>query len=259
MAMRIPGCASPPARPCKVCDAPAALFGVVDFSKNCDEANGTKIPLSGHAIYYRRCSSCGFLFTDYFDDWSTAEFEEHIYNSGYAQVDPEYASVRPSANARLIAGLFGAQKDAISVLDFGGGNGQLAADLRASGFAMCATYDPLNPQYDTMPDRKYNLVTCFETLEHTPDPVGFVRAIAGCLEDEGLVLFSTVVQPANFDTLGLSWWYVGPRNGHISIHSPQSLRQLWSAQGYTVMSHNQNIHVAFRKVPGFAEKILRIA
>jgi 2-polyprenyl-6-hydroxyphenyl methylase/3-demethylubiquinone-9 3-methyltransferase len=247
------------ARNRKICGAPSPVLGAVDFGKNCEELRGYHLPLTGRLIPYRRCQSCGFLFTDYFDGWSDAEFEEHIYNASYQQVDPDYASVRPSGNARMIADLFGSDKEAISVLDVGGGNGQLVANLRGLGFPSGATYEPFNPEHNVLPERKFNLITCFETLEHTPDPVGLVRMMSERLEDEGMVLFSTLVLPANFSALGLSWWYVGPRNGHISIHSAQSLRHLWSAHGFSLLSHNANLHCAFRKVPDFAKRVIPAA
>ena len=56
--------------PCKICGGAAALYGVVDFHKSCVEVQGARLPLSGVPIYYRRCASCEFLFTDAFDGWS---------------------------------------------------------------------------------------------------------------------------------------------------------------------------------------------
>ena len=42
--------------PCKICDDPAPLYGVVDFNRNCEIPNGVKLALSGTPIYYRRCA-----------------------------------------------------------------------------------------------------------------------------------------------------------------------------------------------------------
>jgi hypothetical protein len=64
----------PEARDCEICHSASPLFGVVDFHKNCIEAQGKILELSGRPIYYRQCVSCGFVFTDEFDDWSTEAF-----------------------------------------------------------------------------------------------------------------------------------------------------------------------------------------
>ena len=65
---------NPEAHQCKICSGPSPLFGVIDFHKSCIEAQGKRLPLSGRPIYYRRCTACGFAFTDEFDDWSAEAF-----------------------------------------------------------------------------------------------------------------------------------------------------------------------------------------
>jgi 2-polyprenyl-6-hydroxyphenyl methylase/3-demethylubiquinone-9 3-methyltransferase len=243
----LPAAAAPQQAPCKICGTPAPFFGAIDFNKACIDPAGGKLPTYGQAVYYRRCPACQFLFTDYFDDWSSGEFKTHIYNEDYVQVDPDYIDTRAEANACLIAQLFAAQKSSLSVLDYGGGNGHFAECMRTAGFTVCDTYDPFSPKFDKPPKRKYDLVTSFETFEHTSEPIGTVRAITNCLNDTGgVVMFSTLVQQADFDKVGLSWWYVGPRNGHISIHSRLSLALLWQSQGYTFASLSDNLHYACR-------------
>lgn len=32
------------------------------------------------------------------------------------------------------------------------------------------------------------------------------------------------------------WWFIAPRNGHVSIHTPQNLRGLASAHGLRLVS-----------------------
>jgi 2-polyprenyl-6-hydroxyphenyl methylase/3-demethylubiquinone-9 3-methyltransferase len=221
-------------------------MGALDFNKHCMEEAGNKFPPYGVAIYYRRCKACGFVFTEAFDAWTEADFARHIYNDDYIKIDPGYDTFRPAANAELVADLLAPRKDKVSILDFGGGNGRFAEHMRAAGFATCDTYDPFNPAFATPPPRQYDVVTCFETLEHTPDPLGTVAAISAFLAGDGAVIFSTVVQPANFQEIGLSWWYIGPRNGHISIYSKQSLDLLWNAIGFSVSSPSDNLHLAFR-------------
>ncbi len=88
--------------PCPICKAPAPLFGVVDFNRNCEIEGGVKLPPIGVPVYHRRCTGCGFLFTDAFDDWSHDDFKAHIYNEDYGAVDPEYRETRPRNNAALM-------------------------------------------------------------------------------------------------------------------------------------------------------------
>src|SRR5512143_228239 len=243
--------------PCKICGEPAPLYGTADFNRNCDIPNGMKLPLSGTPVHYRRCGACGFLFTDAFDGWSHDDFRTHIYNGGYPAVDQDYAETRPRNNAAAVLQLFGAHKEQRRVLDYGGGNDVLCSQLRAAGFPLAVTCDPFAPEFAKPPAEKFDLVTCFETLEHMPDPVAGIGDIVAHLAEPGLVLFSTLLQPADFDRLGMTWWYVGPRNGHISLFNRSALAKAWARHGCRTGSFNDNLHVAFRTLPDFARRLSR--
>lgn len=247
--------ADPAPAACKVCGGVAKLFGVTDYNRSCEEARGRFLPLSGLAVYYRRCEACGLLFTDAFDDWPPADFETHIYNDSYAQVDPDFETARPDNGAKLIANTFKAQATDLRVLDYGGGNGRFAEQLRAAGFPAVEVYDPFHPDHRTRPEGRFDLVTCFETLEHMPDPKAGAADIASFLADEAMVLFSTLLQPADFAEQGMRWWYIGPRNGHVTLHSRVSLTALWLPLGLKVMSSTENLHVAFVAIPPFARRL----
>lgn len=240
------------ATPCKICGGSAALYGVVDFHKSCEEANGVRFALSGVPIYYRRCADCEFLFTDAFDDWTTEEFKLHIYNEEYQKVDPAYLTdARSRENGGVVARLWGAHKQTTRVLDYGAGNDGFCAVLRAAGFPVAVSYDPMVLEFAERPRGKFDLVTSFETLEHLPDPMAGIALMSEFAADPGLIFFTTFAQPPEFDKHGLNWWYVGPRNGHVSIFSKESLKTAWGRHGYKFLSLRDNIHVAFRTLPPF--------
>jgi len=240
---------------CKVCGGPARLFGVVDFNRSCEEPRGKVLPLAGLPVYYRRCERCGLLYTDALDDWPHEAFEAHIYNAAYGEVDPDFETVRPQGNARTIANAFRDSAATLETLDYGGGNGVLAARLRDAGFGRAETYDPFHPDHRIRPHGRFNLVSCFETLEHMPDPKAGAADIASFLADDGILLFSTLVQPADFAAQGMRWWYIGPRNGHVTLHTRASLAALWTPLDLRVASVNDNVHVAFRTIPAFARHL----
>lgn len=244
---------SPDAVDCKICGGPARPFGSVDFSRSCEDDRGVDLPATGIDIHYRRCEGCGFLFTDAFDDWSPADFETAIYNADYAQVDPDYESARPASSSKEIIRTFRGKADSLRVLDYAGGNGAFAEHLRAAGFTAVETHDPFGPRHRARPEGRFNLVTCFEALEHMPDPVAGAQDIVSFLDDDALMIFSTVVQPPEIAELGMRWWYIGPRNGHISLFSLEALQHLGRRLGLTVMSATNSVHIAFRKQPSFVQ------
>jgi len=234
---------------CKICGSSADLYGVVDMNRPCEISHTHRAPLAGVPIYYRRCPSCGFLFTDAFDDWSIEQFKTHIYNDGYEAVDPDYRFKRPTDNAAAVARFWAPHKATMRVLDFGGGNDVFCTSLRAQGFAEAVTHDPMVPEHAAHPDGKFDLVTCFETLEHVPDPLATIGAIAACVAEPGAVFYSTLTQPDDFHIQGMSWWYVGPRNGHISIFTKQALALAWGRYGFKTAPLSAGTHLAFRNLP----------
>jgi 2-polyprenyl-6-hydroxyphenyl methylase/3-demethylubiquinone-9 3-methyltransferase len=247
---------APPATACKCCGAPARLYDVVDFHKNCAQGREPVLAASGVPVYYHRCGECGLVFTTRFDDFSIADFARHIYNGDYALVDPDYRDVRPGHNAGLVRHLFGARPQ-LRVLDYGGGNGRLAELLRQAGFADVRTFDPFVPEHAERPQGVFDLLLCFEVMEHTTDPRGTLRDMAALLAPRGLILCSTLLQPADFDSLGLGWWYAGPRNGHVSLYSERSLALLGRSLGLTLASFDSCLHILFRdELPAFARHLV---
>jgi len=227
------------------------LFGLADFSKNSSERVGVYLPLSGIPIYYYRCSNCGFIFSVDFDGFSPDDFKECVYNDEYTKVDPDWLERRPKSTAELIANSFGDFRNEISILDFGAGNGHLSKLLREKGFSV-TSYDPMVEKHAARPKGKFDLVLCIEVLEHVTDPLALARDLAGLRKEGGLIFFSTLLQPTDIEKIKLDWWYLGPRNGHISAFSKKSLTICWKSVGLKVVSANHHLHAAYEKIPGFA-------
>jgi 2-polyprenyl-6-hydroxyphenyl methylase/3-demethylubiquinone-9 3-methyltransferase len=240
--------------PCKCCGADALSFGAVDFNKSCEDHRRKPLPVAGVDVPYHRCPRCGFVFTVAFDDLSGAAFQEHIYNAQYELVDPDFVDHRPRNNAAWVDATFLSTNRSARCLDYGGGNGLLAMLLRDAGSARAESYDPF---YDAVrPTGRFDLVTCFEVLEHTARPYETLRDVRSLLDDRGLLVFSTLLQPVDFERQGLAWWYAAPRNGHVSLYTRASLTALMKRLGLKWGSFNDHTHVAFRTKPSFAKQLI---
>jgi 2-polyprenyl-6-hydroxyphenyl methylase/3-demethylubiquinone-9 3-methyltransferase len=210
----------PPA--CKVCAAPTRLFDSVDFNKHCG-APPSMFGESGIFVEYFRCDRCGLLFTNLIDDWSAAEMTEFIYNADYIKVDPEYIGARAQRTAEHLAPLLKSCRE-LRILDYGSGSGVFAEAMGTHGFKKVESYDPLSsPQ---RPSGTFDLITCFESLEHAPQPRDTFAEFAGQLSRKGTVLIGQSLQPDDIEEIRGQWWYLAPRNGHVSFFTHDTFLEL---------------------------------
>jgi hypothetical protein len=189
------------------------------------------------------------------DRFTPDDFRRYIYNEDYIRIDPDYVEFRPRRDAECMAQAFPGKKPQ-RVLDYGGGTGIFADTLRSFGFSQVDTYDPYNPRYSSKPARVYDCVVSFQVMEHAVSPALGFGEISDSLLDPGLAVISTLIQPADIDRQGLNWWYAGPRNGHVSLYSRESLARVVQPFGLKVRSLNDNLHLMYRDLPEFARHLV---
>ena len=237
--------------PCKICGGEVEWVGTIRFSQTVQPPDVTPPRLwyeSDWLVSYVRCRDCGFLFTRDFDAWTDEDFRTGIYNDDYAFVDPDCEDARPAANARLVAGLAGVPPNGslknVRILDYGSWDGALARHLREGyGAVDVDSHDGL--MAPTLKDRLYDVVTCFEVLEHFVRPEVAVKEIRDHLQLAGQAYVSTLLQPEPYPDL--DWWYVGPRNGHVSMFSRKSIKILFDRFDMNVRSMGAGLHIATRR------------
>jgi SAM-dependent methyltransferase len=233
---------------CKCCGGTAEPFASVDFSRTCEDQPTPVFPPTGEAVPYYRCATCSFLFTPHFDGLTQEQMAAKIYNSQYVMADPGFVEARPRYFAAMLQDAIGPAKGAVTALDFGGGNGQFATLMREAGFVDFASYDPFFGSA-AAPASSHDLVTAFEVMEHTRDPIGTFREVLALLRPDGALLFSTMLQPRRLDA---NWWYMAPRNGHVSLHSRRSLHAIARLLHMTFLSIGPALHLFYRRPPNLA-------
>ncbi len=224
----------PMSRPCKLCGSPAGFFDTVDFLKHCGHATQYQFGLAGIAVSYFRCAQCGFLFSPIFDDWPQDALARFVYNEDYIRVDPEYGGARADRLARTAARLL-AGCESLRLLDYGGGTGRFTEQMRAAGFTRAEVYDPFSQP--VRPKGQFDIITCFEVLEHALQPRATFDDVRAFLASDGLVIASESLQPLNIESVRGAWWYIAPRNGHVSTFTVAAMLAMsnggvWHGNGW---------------------------
>src|SRR6266851_4430617 len=213
---------------CPVCMGPCSWFCTLDFAVcGNDYFTGYRnFAETGLDILYFRCERCAFLFSPSFWDFTVNDYRRFIYNDTYVVADPPFQGERALRDAATLHKLLPPTAKSLRIIDYGRGQGILAARVREYGFPNCVSYDPIYGG-DPPPEGPFDVIACFEVIEHVKEQRQFAETIKMLLSSCGFVVLSTQVQPTDLRKGEESWWYIEPRNGHISIHTQESLKLLF--------------------------------
>lgn len=135
-----------------------------------------------------------------------------------------------------------------ALLDFGCGNGNFVRFLRSKKYkafgydksASIATYLRAHhiPSYKSLsviPTNQFDVITCFDVIEHTTNPSEIIRIIRNKLKKGGILMISTPnAQGISARFLGQKWWVFGP-TAHFMVFSTYSLHLLLTRLGFRIL------------------------
>jgi len=132
-------------------------------------------------------------------------------------------------------------KPQMRILDVGGGNGQLAKELRDSGFPHAYSIDRF-ASLETSYSRRATLsevegtwdrIMFHHSLEHLPDQVGALSEARSRLAPDGLCLVRMPIASWAWKHYGEDWVQLDcPR--HVCIHTPRSIEHAADLAGLTI-------------------------
>lgn len=232
-----------PAQPvrCKVCGKEdLTRVGAVDFNRT--GAEPPQFEPAGVPVPYWQCNACRFAWAPDLDGWDDELFRRFIYNEDYGRVEtPENAAGRAANIASRLRHWLAGFPPSTRLLDYGCGPGLLVETMRKSGF-QAAGYDRFQPGFQNPPGGTFDVITCFEVLEHVNRIEESVDDILRFLSPQGLLILGTFLVPKPFS---LDWWYCAPRSGHVSLWTFESLSAVFHRRKLNVGSDGAMFHFVF--------------
>jgi len=158
--------------------------------------------LAGLDYEILECRACGLLFQRHVPNEAGTRqlFEVWVDPTFVERPEGEHPFNRKMARAVFSFATRYLGRPQLRILDYGAGFGGLCCLAR--DFGLDATpleivppylhilrqrgFEPLLPGQEE--EKHYDLVVCTQVIEHTPDPLGIVRALHRALKDDGLAL-----------------------------------------------------------------------
>ena len=210
---------------CKLCEQPAEGFGSL-------------VVLGRHHAEYRRCRSCGYVFV------ADPHWLQEAYARAISGLDTGIVTRHLWLADASAALLRFSLRNVGPALDYGGGTGLFVRLMRDRGFDFHwrDRYSPnlLAIGFEAPPAQRFDLVTCFEVIEHLPDPMAGFADLAALAPT---MLVSTELLPEPAPRPG-DWWYYAAETGqHIGFFTRAALAVVGERLGLRVSSNGRNLHV----------------
>jgi hypothetical protein len=95
---------------------------------------------------------------------------------------------------------------------------------------------PYYKNLNDIPDKYFDVITCFDVIEHTTNPKELIEMLHKKTKKNGLLILSTPnSQSLSSKILGQKWWVFGP-TAHFVLFSVFSLNLLLAKANFKVVS-----------------------
>lgn len=133
-----------------------------------------------------------------------------------------------------------------TALDFGSGPEPVLATLLEKSYDWHVDiYDLFFSPQKVYLDKKYDLITCTEVIEHIADPLPIFRLFSSLLAFDGILSIMTNFHPRD-EKKFLSWHYIHEKS-HISFYSLATLEYLASNSGLNIIYSDTKRYASFKK------------
>ncbi len=189
------------------------------------------------------CKYCEFIFKNpkYFVD-EKAELQQ--YNNHNNTVDsPGYAEMFE----KFIDSTFGDYLQTIeNVLEFGSGPGPVLSELLKRQGLNVDIYDKYFSPQKVYENKKYDLITSTEVIEHIDNPKEILEFFASHIKKGGYLALMTQFHTNDTEKFK-KWWYKNDPT-HICFFRPHTFEVLASMNGFKVLKHDFKKNILLQKL-----------
>lgn len=193
-------------------------------------------------VDYHRCSVCDFIYKDP-AAVITPEQELYIYDQHNNSIeDPRYVRYFKDFIDNAI---MSQRIDGYEGLDFGSGPSPVLAMIleRDYHFKM-DIYDLFYAPEKVYLEKKYDLITTTEVVEHFMDPMAYFKLFRSLMKENSLLAVMTQFHPKSNKTF-LKWHYIRD-DSHISFYSHETMRKIAELLELEIVYMDKVKNTAFR-------------
>lgn len=197
-------------------------------------------PKSGELYHF--CEMCEFISKDE-DEFISMEDELKIYNKHHNSIeDPKYVAYFYKF---LNEAVFEYTSEGKTGFDFGSGPSPVLAELlsRNHGYVM-DIYDKFYSPLKTYKNKKYDLVTSTEVVEHLDNPILYFKLFKELLNEDGTLSVMTLFHQCDEEHFW-NWNYIRDKS-HISFYTPKTMEKIAQRIGLNMIFTNHVRYTTFR-------------
>lgn len=214
-------------------------------------------------IGFKICRGCGYVTYD-----ARPDLEEHYrgpYRKSLQAGNFLFTNVKLEYHRHFLKDILSKSYPGIyKILDYGCAHGQALKAVtswfgedNAKGYELTESYANFGRNYYGLdistekelnePDKTYDLIICFHTLEHLPNPVGSLKKLATCLKDDGRIYLSVPVWFECLDEAPIGGSITADFENlyhinHIQTFSRNSIRNVISLAGLAIETEDDQVY-----------------
>jgi SAM-dependent methyltransferase len=206
--------------------------GIRFFDMKCKICASKTDAIEAKNKIYHHCNKCDFIFLDeaFFvsEEKEKERYLKHqnsIENKGYVAMFEKF-----------LGDIDKIKKNIKTALDFGSGPNDVLKQLLERKNIQTDVYDAYFATEKIFENKKYDLITCTEVLEHINNPLETLKLLKKHLNNKGILAIMTLFHP-DIEQFN-SWWYITDET-HITFYNKTTFEIIAKKLGFNIIYLDQ--------------------